>query len=303
MEEQIKNKAAELGFLACGFAQATRLDAQEAPLAAYLKRGAQGKMAYLENHFEMRLDPRLLVPGAKTVISLAYNYYSDEKQVDVTAPKISKYAYGADYHFVVKDKLAALMAYIRSVVGDFDGRAFVDSAPLLERAWAVRAGLGWVGKNGNVINPNVGSFFFLAEIVLSVDFKSDLPFVANHCGNCTRCMDACPTAAIVSPGMVDGKKCVSYFTIELRDEIPTEMKGKFAGWMFGCDICQDVCPWNRRAKPHTEPLFLPNPKLLTMAKDDWANISALIFDEIFRKSAVKRTKYAGLVRNIAFLNS
>jgi epoxyqueuosine reductase len=296
----IKQKAAALGFSFCGISKATFLE-QEAPrLEKWLKEGKNGQMQYMENYFDKRLDPRLLVDGAKSVISFLYNYHSEIKQEDTEAPKISKYAYGEDYHFVVKDKLQELLLYIRETIGEVNGRAFVDSAPVLERAWAVQSGLGWVGKNSNIINKGSGSFFFLSELILDLELEYDKP-ATDHCGTCTACIDACPTDAIVQPHTVDGSKCISYFTIELKDAIPTNMKGTFDNWMFGCDVCQDVCPWNRFSKPHAEPRFVSNESLLSMKKQDWLDITEDVFSQVFKNSPVKRTKYNGLKRNIDFL--
>lgn len=257
-------------------------------------------MGYMERHFDQRLDPRLLVDGARSVVSLLYNYYSPAMQTDPGAPKISKYAYGEDYHFVVKDKLHELINWMRSEIGEVNGRAFVDSAPVLERAWAVKSGLGWIGKNGNVIHKGAGSFHFLSELIIDLPLEYDSP-VTDHCGTCTACIDACPTEAIVSPKIVDGSKCISYFTIELKEEIPSVMKGTFDNWMFGCDVCQDVCPWNRFASPHTEKRFEPKPELLNMQKTEWEEITEDVFKRIFKNSPVKRTKYNGLKRNIDFI--
>jgi len=262
-----------------------------------------GEMAYMANHFDKRLDPTLLVPGAKSVISLMYNYYTPDLQTDQEAPKISQYAYGKDYHFVVKDKLKELVYFIQENIGDFNGRIFVDSAPVLERAWAEKSGIGWVGKNTQLINPKSGSFFFLAEVICDLDLEADGP-IKDYCGTCTACIDACPTDAIVEPYQVDGSKCISYFTIELKDKvIPESQKGTFKNWMFGCDICQDVCPWNRFSKKHKTPEFEPHQDLLSMSKRDWQDLTEDIFQELFRKSAVKRTKFEGLKRNIKFLES
>lgn len=257
-------------------------------------------MHYMANHFDMRLDPRKLVPGAKSVVSLLYNYYTDKKQTDETAPVLSKYAYGEDYHFVIKDKLKELLRLLQHKIGEIGGRAFVDSAPVLERAWALQSGIGWMGKNTNIINKQKGSYFFLAEMILDCKFEYDSP-VTDHCGTCTACIDACPTDAIIQPYVVDGSKCISYFTIELRDAIPADMRGKFENRMFGCDICQDVCPWNRFSTPHTESRFNANDTIMNMSKKEWIELTEEVFNELFRKSAVKRTRYNGLKRNIDFL--
>ena len=297
---QIKQWATELGFSHCGIAKAEFLEAEAPKLEEWLKRSYQGEMHYMENHFDMRLDPRILVPDAKSVISLSYNYYTDQKQNE-DAPRISRYAYGEDYHHVVKDKLKILLRNMQQTIGDLNGRCFVDSAPVMERAWASKAGIGWIGKHSLLINKTQGSFFFLAEIIVDAELEYDAPFATDHCGTCTACIDACPTGAIVENKVLDGSKCISYFTIELKDAIPASYKAKFDDWMFGCDICQDVCPWNRFSKQHTEPKFTPNPKLLAMNRREWQEITEDVFNELFQKSAVKRTKYEGLKRNILFL--
>lgn len=291
----------ELGFLACGIAKAEFLESEAPHLENYLKEKRNGNLSYMENHFDKRLDPRLLVDGAKSVISLLYNYYPEKTQRDDTY-KISKYAYGEDYHFIVKDKLRDLMDFIREEIGEVNGRVFTDSAPILEGAWAEKAGIGWMGKHSLLITKQSGSFFFLGELIIDLELEYDTPFVTDHCGNCTRCIDACPTDAIVFDKKIDASKCISYFTIELKDEIPIEMKGKFEDWMFGCDICQDVCPWNRFSKPHSEERFLPNDEILNFSKSDWEEITEEEFRKIFRKSPVKRTKFTGLTRNIKFLS-
>ncbi len=256
-------------------------------------------MAYMENHFDKRLDPTLLVDGAKSVISLLLNYYPYQTQ-NPESYKISKYAYGQDYHFVIKEKLRELLEFIQTEIGEVAGRAFVDSAPVLDKAWAAKSGLGWIGKNSNLLSKQVGSFFFIAELIVDLDLEYDLP-VTDHCGSCTACIDACPTNAIAAPYVVEGSKCISYFTIELKDNLPYELKGNFDDWMFGCDICQDVCPWNRFSKPHHEPLFNANDELLSMGKKEWDEITEETFKRVFKNSAVKRTKFAGLTRNINFL--
>ena len=296
----IKTEAKRLGFLSCGISKADFLEEEAPRLEKWLKNNMHGEMQYMENHFDKRLDPRLLVEGSKSVISLLLNYFPSQTQQDPEAPKISKYAYGTDYHFVIKDKLKQLLAFIETEIGEVGGRAFVDSAPVLDKAWAAKSGLGWVGKNSNLLSKQVGSFFFIAELIVDLELDFDAP-VTDHCGSCTACIDACPTEAITEPYVVDGSKCISYFTIELKDQIPTEFSGKFDDWMFGCDVCQDVCPWNRFSKPHNEPLFNPNPELLSMSKKDWEEITQEVFSEIFKKSPVKRTKFAGLKRNIEFL--
>ncbi|HNP17478.1 MAG TPA: tRNA epoxyqueuosine(34) reductase QueG [Fulvivirga sp.] len=298
---RIKKIAHELGFMFCGISKAEFL-AKEAPLLEqWLNKGLHGTMSYMENHFDKRLDPTKLVPGAKSVISLGYNYYPQKDLAKEEGIKIAKYAYGQDYHYVVKDKLKQFMLLIAEQIGDVDGRAFVDSAPVMERQWAAKSGLGWIGKNSLLLNKQNGSFFFLAELILDLELEPDGP-VKDYCGTCTACIDACPTDAITEPYVVDASKCISYFTIELKEQIPNEVKGKFENWAFGCDICQDVCPWNRFSKPNTEPAFQPNEKLVSMTDNDWQEITEEVFREVFRKSAVKRTKFEGLKRNIKFLN-
>ncbi len=296
----IKTEAKRLGFLSCGISKAEFLEEEAPRLEKWLHANSHGEMHYMENHFDKRLDPTKLVEGSKSVISLLYNYYPSQIQNDKLAPKISKYAFGTDYHFVIKDKLKFLLNFIQEEIGEVHGRAFVDSAPILEKAWAAKGGLGWIGKHSNLLTQQVGSFYFLAELIIDLDLEYDTP-VTDHCGSCTACIDACPTQAIVDPYKVDGSKCISYFTIELKNEIPTSVKGKFDNWMFGCDVCQDVCPWNRFSKSHNEPLFNPHPDLLEMTKKDWQEITEDVFKKIFKKSAVKRTKFSGLQRNIEFL--
>ena len=297
----IKAEAHRLGFSFVGFSKADFLEEEAPRLEKWLRDKQQGEMSYMENHFDMRLDPRLLVEGSKSVISLLYNYYSDQAQNDPTAPKIATYAYGEDYHFVVKHKLKSLLYFIEEKIGKVNARVFTDSAPVLEKAWAKKAGLGWIGKNANLINKNQGSYFFIAEVILDLDLSYDSP-TQDYCGTCTKCIDACPTGAIIQPYVVDGSKCISYFTIELKDAIPQEVKGKMDNWMFGCDICQQVCPWNSFSLQHNEPAFNPHPDLLSMTKGDWEDLQEETFKELFKKSSVKRTKFAGLKRNIAFLN-
>jgi len=295
----IKSEAKRLGFLSCGISKAAFLEEEAPRLEKWLKNNMNGEMGYMENHFDKRLDPTVLVPGSKSVISLLLNYYPTQIQ-NPDSYKISKYAYGTDYHFIIKDKLKELMHFISEEIGKVNGRAFVDSAPVLDKAWAAKSGLGWIGKHSNLLTKQSGSFYFIAELIVDLDLEYDNP-VTDHCGTCTACIDACPTNAIVADRVVDGSKCISYFTIELKNEIPISEKGKFQDWMFGCDICQDVCPWNRFSKPHNEPLFNPHPELLSMTKKDWEEITEDVFREIFKKSAVKRTKYTGLTRNIQFL--
>ncbi|WP_067033598.1 tRNA epoxyqueuosine(34) reductase QueG [Allomuricauda sp. CP2A] len=295
----IKTEAKRLGFLSCGISKAQFLEEEAPRLEKWLNQNRHGEMQYMENHFDKRLDPTKLVDGAKSVVSLLLNYYPSEQQ-NPDSYKISKYAYGMDYHFVIKDKLKSLLHFIQEEIGEVYGRAFVDSAPVLDKAWAAKSGLGWMGKHSNLLTQQVGSFYFIAELILDLDLEYDAP-VTDHCGTCTACIDACPTEAIVEPYVVDGSKCISYFTIELKNEIPTEFHGKFDEWMFGCDVCQDVCPWNRFSKPHNEPLFSPNPELLSFTKKDWEEITEDVFKKVFQKSAVKRTKLSGLKRNIDFI--
>ncbi|WP_103069928.1 tRNA epoxyqueuosine(34) reductase QueG [Aquimarina sediminis] len=298
--ERIKSEAKRLGFLSCGVSKAEFLE-QEAPrLEKWLNQNMNGQMGYMENHFDKRLDPTKLVDDSKSVVSLLLNYFPSDAQKDPEAPKISKYAYGTDYHFVIKDKLKQLLQFIQEEIGEVQGRAFVDSAPVLDKAWAAKSGLGWIGKNSNLLTQKVGSFYFIAELIIDLELDYDTP-VTDHCGTCTACIDACPTQAIVEPYVVDGSKCISYFTIELKEEIPNSYKDQFDNWMFGCDVCQDVCPWNRFSKPHREPLFNPKPELLEMSKKDWEEITQEVFSKVFQKSAVKRTKFSGLKRNIDFL--
>ena len=296
----IKTEATRLGFMSCGISKAEFLEDEAPRLEQWLNENRNGEMGYMENHFDKRLDPTLLVPGAKSVVSLLLNYFPQETQRK-DSYKLSKYAYGRDYHFVIKDKLKQLLHFINEEIGEVGGRAFVDSAPVLDKAWAAKSGLGWIGKNSNLLSKKTGSFFFIAELIIDLELEYDTP-VTDHCGSCTACIDACPTDAIYEPYKVDGSKCISYYTIELKDSIPESENGKFEDWMFGCDICQDVCPWNRFSKPHNEPLFDPHPDLLQMTKHDWEEITRETFNEIFRKSAVKRTKYDGLKRNINFLD-
>ncbi len=300
LSNTIKQKAKNLGFLSCGISKAEFLEDEAPRLEKWLNEGKHGQMKYMENHFDKRLDPTKLVEGSKSVISLLYNYYPQELQQEGTY-KISKYAYGRDYHFVIKDLLKQLMQELQTEIGNIEGRAFVDSAPVLDKAWAKRSGLGWIGKHSNLLTKQVGSFYFIAELIVDLDLAYDTP-VTDHCGSCTKCIDACPTQAIVEPYVVDGSKCISYFTIELKDELPTEMANQFEDWAFGCDICQDVCPWNKFSKPHNQPLFNPDQRLLKNSKEDWKEITKEVFNEIFKKSAVKRTKFEGLKRNIRFIN-
>jgi epoxyqueuosine reductase len=295
----IKQEALRLGFLSCGISKAGFLEEEAPRLENWLNNNMNGQMSYMENHFDKRLNPTLLVDDAKSVISLLLNYYPSELQ-NQDSYKISKYAYGQDYHHVIKEKLKELLYFIQAEIGEVSGRAFVDSAPVLDKAWAAKSGLGWVGKNSNLITQKVGSFYFIAELIVDLELDYDTP-TTDHCGSCTACLDACPTEAIVAPYVVDGSKCISYFTIELKDNLPQEMKGKFDDWMFGCDVCQDVCPWNRFSKPHNEPLFQSSPDILNFSKSDWEEITVDTFQKVFKNSAVKRTKYEGLLRNINFL--
>lgn len=284
----------------CGVSQAEFLEEEAPRLEQWLEANMHGNMRYMENHFDKRLDPRLLVDGAKSVVSLALNYFPKESQKP-DSYKLSKYAYGEDYHFVIKWKLKELMKFIQAEIGEVDGRVFVDSAPVLDRAWAKKSGLGWIGKNGNLINKQAGSFFFLAELIIDLELEPDGP-VKDYCGTCTACIDECPTEAIPQPYVVDGSKCISYLTIELKDEIiPKEFQGKMEDWMFGCDICQDVCPWNRFSTPHNEPLLNAKPYLLGLNKQDWEDLTEEVFRDLFKNSAINRTKFDGLKRNIEFL--
>jgi len=296
----IKTEAKRLGFDYVGVSKAAFLEEEAPRLENWLNNNMHGQMSYMQNYFDKRLDPRLLVPGAKSVISLLLNYFPSENQVDDTAPKISKYAYGKDYHIVIKEKLNQLLEFIKENIGEVDGRAFVDSAPVMDKVWAKKSGLGWIGKNSNLINKSSGSFYFIAELILDMDLEYD-GAVKDYCGTCTNCIDACPTDAIIAPYVVDGSKCISYFTIELKENIPDDVKGKMENRMFGCDICQDVCPWNRFSKPHQEPLFKANEELLGMKKEDWIELTEETFRRVFKDSAVKRTKFTGLKRNIEFL--
>jgi epoxyqueuosine reductase len=296
----IKNEAIRLGFTNCGIAKADFLEEEAPKLEQWLQRGFHGEMQYMENHFDKRLDPRKLVPGAKSVISLQYNYYT-AKELEKSSYKISKYAFGQDYHPIIKNKLYELLHFIQTEIGEVEGRAFVDSAPVLERAWAKKSGLGWIGKHSLLITKQKGSFYFLAELILDLELNYDQEFKTDHCGSCTKCIDACPTQAILPNSTIDGSKCISYFTIELKNELPNSMQDKFEDWIFGCDICQNVCPWNRFSTPHKEPDFEPHPDLLEMNKRDWEEITEDVFKKIFKKSAVKRTKFTGLKRNINFV--
>jgi len=297
----IKDETRRLGFLSCGISKAEFLEEEAPRLENWLQAGMHGEMHYMENHFDKRLDPSLLVDGAKSVISLLLNYFPSETQ-NPDSYKISKYAYGTDYHFVIKNKLKSLLSFIREEIGEVNGRAFVDSAPVLDKAWAARSGLGWMGKHTNLLTKDVGSYYFIAELIVDLELEYDHP-VTDHCGSCTACIDACPTQAIIEPYVVDGSKCISYFTIELKNEIPSSFQGQFDDWMFGCDVCQDVCPWNRFSKPHAEPLFNPKPEILEYSKKEWEELTQEVFANLFQKSAVKRTKFSGLKRNIDYIRN
>jgi epoxyqueuosine reductase len=296
----LKAEAQRIGFDFCGVSEAGFLEEEAPRLEQWLAGNRHGQMAYMERYFDLRLDPRILVPGARSVVSLLYNYYPPERPSDPSAPKISAYAYGTDYHFVVKEKLRELLDVLREKAGEVNGRVFVDSAPVLERAWAKKSGLGWIGKNSNLINRQQGSFFFLAELIIDLPLEPDPP-MRDYCGTCNRCIEACPTEAIIQPYVVDGSRCISYFTIELKEAIPAEMKGTFDDWTFGCDVCQDVCPWNRFSKPHGEPQFRMHPELRDMSRKEWEEMTEEVFRKVFRNSAVKRTGYPGIRRNLEFL--
>ncbi len=299
----IKQEARRLGFDHCGIAKAEKLDADAFRLENWLNSNMHGQMAYMENHFDLRTDPGKLVPGAQSVITLLKNYYPSATQIN-DAPKISKYAYGHDYHDVIRKDLNELVASMKEKLGDFNGRGFVDSAPVLERSWAQRSGLGWIGKNGNLINKQSGSFYFIATLITDLQLKYDDPLAKDYCGSCTRCIDECPTNAILPDKVIDGSKCISYFTIELKEMIiPETMKGKFDNWMFGCDTCQDVCPWNRFSKPHSETAFTPFPAILNLSTKEWENMTEEAFRKIFKNSPLKRAKFPGIQRNLRFINN
>ena len=300
--QKIKNKAYDLGFSFVGISKAEFLEKEARQLESWLKSNFHGKMTYMENYFDKRTDPRLLVEGAKSVVTVLQNYYTEEKQLDNQAPKISKYALGKDYHLVIRSKLNQLYDFIQEEVGEVAARGFVDSAPVLDKAWAEKSGLGWIGKHTNLINKEQGSYFFIGELIIDLDLDFDGP-IKDYCGTCTKCIDACPTEAIIQPYLVDGSKCISYLTIELKDEIiPKEFNGKMDNWMFGCDVCQEVCPWNRFSIQHSENGFNSNPNVLNMKKNEWDELSEDLFNELFKKTAVKRTKFKGLKRNIKFLS-
>lgn len=301
-KQRIQQEALRLGFMSVGFAKADFLEEDAIRLESFLKNNYHGKMSYLENHFDLRVDPRKLVPNAKSVITLLLNYYPNESQ-DIDSPKIAKYAWGMDYHDVIKEKLKALLAYINQHIGQIDGRGFVDSAPVLERTWANKSGLGWIGKNGNLINKQAGSFFFIATLICDLELEPDPTFKTDHCGTCTRCIDACPTDAIIDNKKIDASKCISYLTIELKDQlIPDAFEGKMDNWLFGCDVCQDVCPWNRFSKPHTEQAFKAHKEILNLSSQEWEALEESTFNTLFKHSPLKRSKWKGLQRNIQFIN-
>jgi epoxyqueuosine reductase len=297
----IKQAALQLGFDYCGIAKAEELSEDAKRLEQWLSKNMHGKMQYMENHFDLRVDPRKLFPGAKSVITVLKNYYPSEKQQPNT-PKIAKYAWGEDYHEVIRQQLHQLLFEVSKQIGHINGRGFVDSAPVLERSWALKSGLGWIGKNGNLINKQSGSFFFIATLVVDIELQYDDPIAKDYCGTCTKCIDHCPTDAIQENKVIDGSKCISYFTIELKDAlIPESMKGQFNNWMFGCDICQDVCPWNRFSQPHQEPQFEPVAAILNMSEDEWRELSNEKFNILFKKSPLKRSKFSGISRNLKFI--
>jgi epoxyqueuosine reductase len=301
-KQRIQQEALRLGFMSVGFAKADFLEEDAIRLESFLKNNYHGKMSYLENHFDLRVDPRKLVPNAKSVITLLLNYYPNESQ-DIDSPKIAKYAWGMDYHDVIKEKLKVLFAYINQHIGQIDGRGFVDSAPVLERTWANKSGLGWIGKNGNLINKQAGSFFFIATLICDLELEPDPTFKTDHCGTCTRCIDACPTDAIIDNKKIDASKCISYLTIELKDQlIPDAFEGKMDNWLFGCDVCQDVCPWNRFSKPHTEQAFTAHKEILNLSSQEWEALEESTFNTLFKHSPLKRSKWKGLQRNIQFIN-
>lgn len=299
----IKKTAGSLGFDYCGIAKTEKLDEDAKRLELWLNKGFNGSMNYMENHFDLRIDPSKLVPGARSVITLLLNYFPSQQQKE-EVPQISKYAYGKDYHEVIKEKLTIFLQTLKDNIGEIHGRGFTDSAPVLERSWAVKTGLGWVGKNGNLITKNNGSFFFIATLITDLELEADDPFTKDFCGSCTKCIDNCPTEAILPGKVIDGSKCISYFTIELKEMlIPDKMKGKFENKLFGCDICQDVCPWNRFSKPTNESEFTPLNEVLNFSKNDWEELTEESFKIIFRKSPLKRSKYNGIKRNLKFLES
>ena len=299
LSEIIKAEALSVGFLSCGISKAEFLSEEATKLESWLKCSFNGEMSYMERNFDKRLDPRLLVPGCKSVISLLFNYYTEKKDKKDYEPKISSYAYGKDYHFVIKEKLKKLLSRIKNLVGDVNGRVFVDSAPVMERAWAKKSGLGWIGKNTNLINKKAGSFFFIAELIVDLELEYDHP-TTDHCGSCTACIDSCPTNALATPYKMDATKCISYATIELKNNIPNSFKDNMKGWIFGCDICQDVCPWNKFSKNHNEPSFEDKKNISDMSKKQWEDLTKEVFDKVFKDSPIKRTGYSGIKRNINF---
>ena len=299
LSEIIKAEALSVGFLSCGISKAEFLSEEATKLESWLKSSFNGEMSYMERNFDKRLDPRLLVPGCKSVISLLFNYYTEKKAKKDYEPKISSYAYGKDYHFVIKEKLKKLLSRIKNLVGDVNGRVFVDSAPIMERAWAKKSGLGWIGKNTNLINKKAGSFFFIAELIVDLELEYDHP-TTDHCGSCTACIDSCPTNALATPYKMDATKCISYATIELKNNIPNSFKDNMKGWIFGCDICQDVCPWNKFSKNHNEPSFEDKKNISDMSKKQWEDLTKEVFDKVFKDSPIKRTGYSGIKRNINF---
>ena len=299
LSEIIKSEALSVGFLSCGISKAEFLSEEATKLENWLKSGFNGEMSYMERNFDKRLDPRLLVPGCKSVICLLFNYLTKKKPKKDHEPKISSYAYGKDYHLVVKDKLRELLLRIKNLVGDVNGRVFVDSAPVMDRVWAKKSGLGWIGKNTNLISKKTGSFFFIAELILDLELEYDHP-TTDHCGSCTACIDSCPTNALATPYQIDATKCISYATIELKNNIPDSFKDNMRGWIFGCDICQDVCPWNRFSKNHNEPSFKDKKNITDMSKSQWEDLTKDVFDEVFKDSPIQRTGYNGIKRNIDF---
>ena len=297
----IKQAASHAGFNFCGIAKAQALEDDARRLQHWLNQGMHGSMSYMEDHFEMRVDPKKLFPGAKSIITLLLNYFPEQKQLE-NVPKISKYAYGKDYHLVIRNKLIQVLQEIRDAIGEVSGRGFVDSAPVLERSWANRSGLGWIGKNGNLINREIGSFFFIATLVVDLELIYDDPFAKDFCGSCRKCIDGCPTNAILEKKVVDGSKCISYYTIELKEMlIPEKMRGKFDDWLFGCDLCQDICPWNRFSKPNQETSFIPIPEVIQFNTRDWEELTEEAFKKIFKHSPLKRAKFQGVKRNLRFI--
>ena len=296
----IKNKSIELGFISCGISKSAFLENEIGRFESWLKNNYHGQMSYMERNFDKRMDTRKLVDGSKSVISLLFNYYPS-KEINNDSFKISKYAYGKDYHFIIKDKLKSLLSSMRNEIGEIDGRVFVDSAPIMEKAWAKKSGLGWIGKNTNLISKKTGSFFFIAEIIVDLELEYDNE-VTDHCGSCTACLDACPTDALYEPYKIDASKCISYFTIELKDQFPNDLKKDFNDWIFGCDICQDVCPWNKFSIPNKEPLLNPKNEINQYSKKDWLELTDEVFKVVFKETPLERTKFKGLKRNIQYAN-